>query len=110
MLGGKELERLNLHKQMLVLESGLNRLKLQAEVRHLRCAVAEIRGASRKRAPLLLVLAPLAGFLLARGVRRSGSWLNRLAAAAKWIGPAYTLWRSLAAARKRDPEADRDTL
>ena len=105
MLGGKELKRLNLHKEMLVLESGLNRLKLQAEVHHLRSAIGGIRSASRKRAPLLLVLAPLAGFLLARGVRRSGSWLDRLTGAAKWIAPAYTLWRTLAAARNREPEA-----
>ena len=71
MLGRKELTELDLQKQALVLESGLNRLTLQAEVQSLRSAtswVNDVTGASRELAPLLVVLAPIAGFLMARTV------------------------------------------
>jgi hypothetical protein len=95
-----------LQKQALLVESGLNRLRLQAEVRNLRSRASEIRSTTRKRAPLLLVLAPLAGLLLAKGARRSIPWFNRLVRAAKWIGPAYTVWRSLSAYRGRKSEAE----
>ena len=88
MLGRKELTNLDLQKQALVLESGLNRFALQAEVQSLRSAtswVNDVTGASRELAPLLVVLAPIAGYLLARGSRRSDSWLNRLMAMARGI-------------------------
>ena len=94
---------MSLQKQALLLESGLNRLALKAEIQSLRATtswVGEATRASREFAPLLLVLAPLAGFLLARGSRRPDSWLNRVAGAAKWIVPLYRLWRSFAPRRK----------
>ena len=103
MLGREKLDRLHLQKQALLLESGLNRLALQAEIQSLRSAtswVGDATRASREFAPLLLVLAPLSGFLLARGSRRSGSWFSRVAAAAKWIVPLYRLWKSFSAGRK----------
>jgi len=83
-----------LQKQALLLESALNRHALQSEFRQLRNAVR----APRQFAPLLVVLAPLAGFLLVRTVRRPDSWFKRLAAVAKWIGPLYSLWRTFSAA------------
>ena len=96
MLGRKELDKLNLQKQALLLESSLNRLALQAEFRNLRSAtawVSEVTRASRGLSPLLLLLAPVAGFLLARGSRQSDSWLGRVVAAVKWIGPLYSCGR-----------------
>ena len=101
MLGRKELEKLNLQKQALLLESSLNRAALQAEIRSLRSATAWVREAtslSRELTPWLTLLAPVAGFLVARGTRRSGSWLSRILTAAKWIGPLYGLWRRFAPA------------
>jgi hypothetical protein len=104
MLGGDEITRLNLQKQALMLESGLNRLTLQAEWEKLRSSTAQLSGAGRKRAPLLLVLAPLAGFFLARGARRSkpASWFAHLPTAVKLIGPAIALWKSFATLRKKE--------
>ena len=70
MLGRKELASLETQKQVLLLESGLNRLTLQAEFRSLRSAtawVSDVASASRELAPFLMVLAPIAGFLFARG-------------------------------------------
>lgn len=103
MLGRKELDKLNLQKQALLLESGLNRVALQAEIHSLRSATAWVReatSASRELTPLLLLLAPLGGFLLARGSRRPSSWLSRIVTAVKWIGPLYGLWKSFARGQK----------
>ncbi len=97
MFGRKELDKLALEKQTLVAESGLNRLAVQAELQNLRSAVAWVNEATRwprKLGPLLTLLAPLVGFLLARGSRRPASWFSRVAAAVKWLGPLYTLWKS----------------
>lgn len=109
MFGRQELEQLRLQKQALLLESSLNRHALQSELHQLRSAAAWMSNAARaprQFAPLLVVLAPLAGFLLVRTVRRPDSWFNRLASAAKWIGPLYSLWRTFSAAisaSKREP-------
>jgi hypothetical protein len=111
MLGRKELADLDLQKQALLLESDLNRVTLQAEVQSLRSATAwvnDVTSASRGLAPLLVVLAPLSGFLLARGSRRSDSWLRRLMALAKWVAPLYRLWKSFSA-RRSGPEAGTPT-
>jgi hypothetical protein len=101
--GRIELDKLAQEKKTLVAESGLNRLVLQAEIQDLRDATAWVSEAARwprKAGPLLLLLAPLAGFLMAKGSRRPDSWLNKLAVAAKWIGPLFSLWKSFAASRK----------
>ena len=106
MLGREELDRLNVQKQALVLESDLNRLALRAELQSLRSATAWVGTAtrtSREFTPLLLLLAPLAGFLVARGFRRTGSWLSRVATAVKWIAPLYQVWKSFSPARKEVP-------
>jgi hypothetical protein len=50
-------------------------------------------------------LAPLAGFLLARSSRQSDSWLGRVVAAAKWIGPLYSLWKGFFPGREHQAEA-----
>jgi hypothetical protein len=101
--GRKELDKLALERQTLVAESGLNRLVFQAEIQNLRSATAWVSEATlwpRKAGPLLLVLAPLVGFLLTRVSRREDSWFRRVSAAAKWIGPLFTLWKSFSASRK----------
>ena len=108
MFGRKDLENLRLQKQALLLQSGMNRLQLQLELQQLRSATAWITGAaprSAATAPFWVGLAPLAGFLLVRKARRPDSWFDRLASAAKWIGPLYTLWQRFSAARKKGPEA-----
>ena len=102
MLGRKELASLDQQKQALLAESELNRIALQADVQSLHSATAwvnEVTSASRELAPLLVILAPLAGFFLARGSRRSDSWLSRLMALAKWGAPLYRLWKTFSARR-----------
>ena len=109
MFGRQELEKLRLQKQALVLESGLNRYALRAEVEQVRSAVDWMTGAAqapRRFAPFLVILAPLAGFLAVRSLRRPESLFSRLASAAKWIGPVYSLWRGYTAARKKETQAE----
>ena len=104
MLGREELDKLAAQKQALLVESSLSRLTLQAELQNLRSATAWMReaaGGSRELRPLLLILAPLAGFLLAKVSRRPDSWLSRTLAAAKWVGPLYGVWKRLSAARRQ---------
>jgi hypothetical protein len=100
--GREELGRLAQQRKTLVAESDLNRLVLQSEIQNLRKALGWVGEAGRwprKLGPLMLVLAPLAGFLMARGTRRPDSWLNRLTAAAKWMGSLYTLWKAFSGSR-----------
>jgi hypothetical protein len=107
MLGRQELDKLSLQKQALLLQSSLNRVALQEELRSLRSATTWVRGAgslSREFAPLLVFLAPLAGFLLARGASRRDSWFGRIVTVVKWIGPLYGLWKRYLAGRQ-EPEA-----
>ena len=108
MLGRKELDKLNLQKQALLLESDLNRAALQADIHRLRSATTWVRGAtsvSRGLTPWLTLLAPVAGFLVARRVRRSRSWFGRIVTAAKWAGPLYGLWKRFApAGHEAQPE------
>ena len=107
MFGRKELERLALEKQALVAEIGLHRLTIQLELQNLRSAAAWVSEATRwprTHGSLLMVLAPLAGFLLTRIGRRPNSWFDRAAAAAKWAGPLYTLWKTFSASREK-PDA-----
>jgi hypothetical protein len=95
-LGRKELDKLNLQKQALLLESSLNRAALQADIRRLRSATTWVREAasvSREWTPWLTLLAPVAGFLVARRARRSASWFGRIVTAVKWVGPIYGLWK-----------------
>lgn len=108
MFGRKELEQLRVQKQALLLESGLNRHALISEIDALRSSGARLRNtirAPRYFVPLLMGVATLAGFLAFRSARRPVSLFTRLASAAKWIGPAYSLWRSISAARKQGAEA-----
>ncbi|MEI6784502.1 MAG: hypothetical protein WCQ21_26710 [Verrucomicrobiota bacterium] len=103
MLGREELDKLSRRKQVLLLESSLNRLVLQGELKSMRSAsswLGEVTRSSREFAPALLALAPFAGFFLARGSRRSDSWFKRVVGAAKWILPLYRLWKNIAAGQK----------
>jgi hypothetical protein len=108
MFGRKELEQIRLQKQALLLESSLNRHALIWEIEELRSSAARLSNAilaPRRVVPLLMCLAPLAGFLAFRGARRPVSLFTRLTSAVKWIGPAFALWRSFSAARKHGAEA-----
>jgi hypothetical protein len=111
MSGRNELAELQLRKRALVLESDLLRLTLQTECRSWSARTAwvgETAQAYQKFRPWLVVLAPLAGVLAARTLRRPQPSGGRLATALKWAQTVYLLWKSLSAT----PElpASRETL
>jgi hypothetical protein len=102
-LGGRELERLQLQKKALVLESGLHRLALQADLRHVFSGatwVGEVTRRSQGFSPLM-ALAPVLGFFLARGRGKSDSWLGRVITVAKLAAPVYRLWKRFRSSRKQ---------
>ena len=112
MFGRKELASLDEQKQALLLQSGLNRVALQGEIQNLHSATAwmkDVTVASRKLAPALLLLASIGGFFFARGSRRSGSWLTRLMALAKWVPALYRLWKGISA-RRSEQEPGKPTI
>jgi hypothetical protein len=102
-LGGKELERLAMQKQVLMAESELNRLVLQADFQNLASAAGRLKDfTGGKVRPLMMVLGPLASLLLRRTLQRhTPSWLSRAISAAKWVGPLYGLWKGYLAGRRR---------
>lgn len=96
MLGTKAVDEVRRQKEALLLESSLNRLKLQAELQNLRGLVRPaggLAGKARGLVPWLTLLAPIAGFFAFRGLRRGGSPAGRFASVAKLILQGYQLWR-----------------
>jgi hypothetical protein len=86
------MNELQLRKKTLILESDLNRLTLRSELHDL-CVVG-----GRFRPPLLklkwfLPLAPVAGYLAIRLLRRRGSKMRRWFHGLKWLPTLYLLWR-----------------
>jgi hypothetical protein len=107
MFGREDLKQLHLKKQALVLESNLNRHALLLEVDELRSAATRVSSAvqaSRRFVPLLTILAPVAGFFAVRSIRQPASLISRAIKLAKWVGPAYSLWRTFAASRSQSSE------
>ncbi len=97
MFGRKESNQLRQRKQVLILESALNRLRLQADLQNIRLAsteTAESLKGTQSFLPLLTLLAPVAGFMLT-GRSRQGTWLSRLTWLAKWGPTLYQLWNRL---------------
>ena len=98
-----QLDPLALRKQALILESDLNRLSLQTELRTLRSATtwaSEATAAGRRLGPWLLLLAPVAGLLAIRRLRRPGSAIGRLISVLRWVQPLYSLWRGFKAGQR----------
>ena len=101
MSGRDELAELQLRKRALVLESELLRQTLRAECRGWRARTAwvgETAQAYQKFRPWLVVLAPLAGLLAARTLRRPQPSGSRVSTAFKWAQTLFLLWKSFNAA------------
>ena len=109
MVGRKALEQYRLQKQVLILESDLQRLALRTEWDNLRSATAwmnEAAGIGRKVSPWLFMLAPVAGFFASRVLgHRRGSW-RFLLSLTRWIPRAFAWWKSFAG-KPVETEADR---
>lgn len=90
------MSELDLRKQALLAESGLNRLALRGEVRCLRAGVGRWTGVGwRSVGPWLAVAAPVAGWLVARGFGRPAG-LGPLAVRAVAVLPALVqVWRAV---------------
>jgi hypothetical protein len=102
---GKEVESLRLRKQLLVLESNLNRAALQAEWGNVRAATAWVRSARQtfhQVRPWLVLLAPLAGYLTARRPNRPPGVLRRLVSAWRWIRALLGVWEAVRGAPAKD--------
>jgi hypothetical protein len=98
MLGGKELKSLELLERELVLKSALNRLAIQVELQNLETALRpaeRVVSAVRAVRPWLPVLAPLAGILAARSLRKNGSVFSKAMGVLKWIQPLLGLWNQV---------------
>ncbi len=98
MVGGNEIDKLQLRKRALVLESSLNRLTLAAQWQNLHTATAWVEPAAqtfRQVRPWLLLLAPLAGLLVARNSPRPAGLLRRLLSVVKWARALWGAWESL---------------
>ncbi len=104
---GTELAELRLRKRALVLESDLHRLALRREWSEL-CAgfgwVREAGGYWREVKRWAVVLAPLAGILVARGAAGASSRLGRALSLFRWAQSLYGLWRRLSPGNPTPPQ------
>lgn len=106
MVGKEAVEELQFRKRTLLLESGLNRMALEADWEDFRAATARVRSAGqafRLARPWLVVLASLAGFLVARRPARRPGLLSRLGCALRWLRPLLGLWGVWRLAPGRSP-------
>jgi len=92
---------LQLRKQVLLLESDLNRLALRVECERLTGAgtwAGRLTGIRKAVGPWALVLAPLAGVALAAGLRRPTGWFGVLSKGLALAGPLIQFLRAQKAA------------
>jgi len=92
------LNRLELRRRELVLQSTLNRLTIMEELRNVQTALRpaeRIVTSVRAARPWLMLLAPLAGIFAARSLRSNGSGFAKLFGALKYVQPLLALWRQL---------------
>lgn len=94
MAGRETLSELALRKQALVLESELNRLILQAECQNVRASIKGL-GAGNPSGGWWLLLAPVAGFIAIRLLRRPDAASSRVWSLLKWLPSLWTLWKNL---------------
>jgi hypothetical protein len=96
MFGNAELERVRVQKQLLVLQSDVNRLRLAAEWQRLRSPehwLGEGRGLARRHPVLATALATAAGALMVRVVRTSGALFGGIGRFGKYAPLVLTAWR-----------------
>lgn len=103
MFGKQELRSLQLRKQALLLQSGLNRLTIQFELERLRevgTLLGMVKGGPGRFKRWALVCAPIAGLATALGFRRSRKLVGSIAMLLPVIKPLIRFWRASAAPSK----------
>jgi hypothetical protein len=96
-------------KLALVIESDLNRLALRIDLQNLRAAATpleNVAAAARRIRRWLLPLAPLAGLLAARIVRKRSGVLGKLVSLVRWVSLGLAVWRQFSAAGEKSPNAE----
>ena len=96
MFQAAELERLRLQKDLLVLQSDVNRLLLKAECERLHAPQTWLNeaGILAKRHPLwTAVLATATGVLAVQGLRKPGGMMGGLGRLGKMASLAFTVWK-----------------
>ena len=104
MFGKQRLTPLRLRKQTLLLKSDLHRLTLQMECQRLHQATRWMGEAGQmwhRWRPWALVVAPVAGLLFARGLRRPTRLLGSVIRIAGMILPLAQAWRTLTSSSSR---------
>ena len=92
----RQLKELELRRRELVLQSSVNRLTLGLELQNVQAALRpaeRIVNTVRAARPWLLLLAPLAGIAVARGLRSNGSAFAKVLGVLKWIQPLLAVWK-----------------
>jgi hypothetical protein len=96
MLGKAELERLRLQKDLLVMQSDVNRLLLAADWQRLRSPENWLHeaGSLARRHPLWTsALAAAAGVLAVKAVRKPGSLLSGMSGLGKLASTTVSVWK-----------------
>jgi len=95
MAGRSGTEALSRRKQALIIESNLNRIALQIECENLRAATRplhQVATVAHRMGPWLLPLAPLAGLLAARFLRKRSGLLDTAVSLLRSLPPVLALW------------------
>ncbi len=105
MAEGHSIDQLRLRKQVLLLESGINRIELGREIDETRGHFAWLNdpvAAAKENSALLVTLAPLAGLLASRLLRSSGPGASKFTLLVDALRIGWPLWRQFASGYFRD--------
>lgn len=105
MFQAAELERLRARKDLLVLQSEANRLRLTVECGRLRASETWLNkagGLAQRHPAWTAALATAAGALAVQALRKSGGIMGGLGRLGKMATVALSVWKLL---RRRKPEA-----
>jgi hypothetical protein len=95
MLGQRKIKELAFRRRQLVIQSELNRVLLQVELRNVQTALQPVNrlvSTVRSVPSWLLLLAPFAGIFISRRLRTDGGIGSRILGLVKWIQPLTSLW------------------
>jgi hypothetical protein len=113
MLGQRKIKELAFRRRQLVIQSELNRVLLQVELRNVQTALQPVNrlvSTVRSVPSWLLLLAPFAGIFISRRLCSDDGIGSRILGLIKWIQPLTSLWnrfRSRSGDSPAEPAPDR---